>query len=221
VQNYNIPADKIEVVYNAIDLDDLPPHTYDRRTYNYVEDLKSQGYTVFGSITRLTVQKGLAYFVRAAARALEVHEKLAFVLLGTGEQRDELIELAAELGISDRFIFGGFVRGKQWRDAYHLLDGFVMTSVSEPFGLTALEAAHHDTALLISKQSGVGEILQHVKRFDYWDVDLLANQMVEIAQSQEVQHALKQGARDEYANISWGDAASQMIRLYREAALHG
>ena len=96
-----------------------------------------------------------------------------------------------------------------------------MTSVSEPFGLTALEAAHHDTALLISKQSGVGEILQHVKRFDYWDVDLLANQMVEIAQSQEVQHALKQGARDEYANISWGDAASQMIRLYREAALHG
>ena len=221
VQNYNIPADKVEVVYNAIDLDDLPPHTYDRRTYNYVEDLKSQGYTVFGSITRLTVQKGLAYFVRAAARALEVHEKLAFVLLGTGEQRDELIELAAELGISDRFIFGGFVRGKQWRDAYHLLDGFVMTSVSEPFGLTALEAAHHDTALLISKQSGVGEILQHVKRFDYWDVDLLASQMVEIAQSQEVQHALKQGARDEYANISWGDAASQMIRLYREAALHG
>lgn len=221
VQNYNIPADKIEVVYNAIDIEDLPPHTYDRRTYNYLEDLKGQGYTVFGSITRLTVQKGLAYFVRAAAKALESHDKLAFILLGTGEQRDELINLAADLGISDRFIFGGFVRGKQWRDAYYLMDGFVMTSVSEPFGLTALEAAHHDTALLISKQSGVGEIMENIKRFDYWDVDLLASQMVEIAQSPELQQSLKQGAKDEYTNISWGDAADQMIRLYKEASIHG
>ena len=218
VQNYNIPADKVEVVYNAIDVADLPPHTYDRRTYNYLEDLKGQGYTVFGSITRLTVQKGLAYFVKAAAKAIESHDKLAFILLGTGEQRDELINLAADLGISDRFVFGGFVRGKQWRDAYHLMDGFVMTSVSEPFGLTALEAAHHDTALLISKQSGVGEIMQNIKRFDYWDVDLLASQIVDIAKSPELQQALKQGSKDEYTNISWGDAANQMIRLYKEAS---
>ena len=218
VQNYNIPADKVEVVYNAIDVADLPPHTYDRRTYNYLEDLKVQGYTVFGSITRLTVQKGLAYFVKAAAKAIESHDKLAFILLGTGEQRDELISLAADLGISDRFVFGGFVRGKQWRDAYHLMDGFVMTSVSEPFGLTALEAAHHDTALLISKQSGVGEIMQNIKRFDYWDVDLLASQIVDIAKSPELQQALKQGSKDEYTNISWVDAANQMIRLYKEAS---
>ena len=93
-----------------------------------------------------------------------------------------------------------------------------MTSVSEPFGLTALEAAHHDTALLISKQSGVGEILQNIKRFDYWDVDLLASQIVDIAKSPELQQALKQGSKDEYTNISWGDAANQMIRLYKEAS---
>lgn len=221
VKNYNIPADKVEVVYNAIDLGDLPPHDYDRRTYKYMEDLKGQGYTIFGSITRLTVQKGLGYFVRAAAKALESHDKLAFVLLGTGEQRDELIELAANLGISDRFIFGGFVRGKQWRDAYHLLDAFVMTSVSEPFGLTALEAAHHDTALLISNQSGVGEILENIKRFDYWDIDLLASQMVEIAESEEIRNALKSGAKEEYTRISWGDAAAQMIRLYNNAKNKG
>jgi glycosyltransferase involved in cell wall biosynthesis len=120
--------------------------------------------------------------------------------------------------VSDKFVFGGFVRGKQWRDAYHLMDGFVMTSVSEPFGLTALEAAHHDTALLISKQSGVGEIMQNIKRFDYWDVDLLASQIVDIAKSPELQQALKQGSKDEYTNISWGDAANQMIRLYKEAS---
>ncbi len=221
VKNYHIPADKIEVVYNAIDLEDLPPHEYDQRTYRYAEDLKSQGYTIFGSITRLTVQKGLAYFVKAAAKALEQHDKLAFLLLGTGEQRDELISLAADLGISDRFIFGGFVRGKQWRDAYHLLDAFVMTSVSEPFGLTALEAAHHDTALLISNQSGVGEVLENIKRFDYWDVDLLAQHMVEVAQSPELQKELKQKIKEEYTRISWNDAALQCLNLYEAARRQG
>lgn len=221
VRNYNIPPEKVEVVYNAIDLDDLPPHDYDQRTYKYIESLKSQDYTVFGTITRLTVQKGLGYFVRAAAKAIEQHDKMVFVLLGTGEQRDELISLAAELGISDRFIFGGFVRGKQWRDAYHLLDGFVMTSVSEPFGLTALEAAHHDTALLISRQSGVGEILENIKRFDYWDVDKLASQMVEIAQSPELQQQLKTKVKQEYDRISWGDAARQCLELYEAARRQG
>lgn len=221
VKNYHIPEDKIEVVYNAIDLDDLPPHQYDRRTYTYIEDLKQQGYTVIGSMTRFTVQKGLSYFVRAAAKALEQHDKLAFVLLGTGEQRDELISLAADLGIGDKFIFGGFVRGKQWRDAYHLLDAFVMTSVSEPFGLTALEAAHHDTALLISKQSGVGEILQNIMRFDYWDVDKLAGQLIEIATSPELRQTLKEKAKEEYARLSWHDAARQCMELYQQTTNGG
>ena len=218
VQNYHIPPEKVEVVYNAIDLADLPPHEYDQSTYRYLEDLKQDGYTVIGTIGRLTVQKGLTYFVRAAARALSRYEKMAFVLSGNGEQRDELMALAASLGISDKLIFTGFVRGKQWRDTYHAIDVFVMSSVSEPFGLTALEAAHHDTALLISRQSGVGEVLNNIMRFDYWDVDLLASQIVDIAKSPELQQALKQGSKDEYTNISWGDAANQMIRLYKEAS---
>lgn len=216
VQNYHIPPEKIEVVYNAIDVDCLPPHEYDRRTYEYIEDLKEQGYTIIGTLTRLTVQKGLSYFVRAAAQALAKHDKLAFVLLGDGEQRDELIALAASLGISDKFIFGGFVRGKQWRDAYHLLDVFVMSSVSEPFGLTALEAAHHNTALLISKQSGVGEIMENIIRFDYWDVDKLADAMVEIATNPELKESLKKGAKEEYTKLSWRDAADQCLRVYCE-----
>lgn len=221
VNNYHIPPEKIEVVYNAIDVTDLSPHDYDRRTYEYVEDLKKQGYTIIGTLTRLTVQKGLSYFVKAAAQALSQHEKLAFVLLGDGEQRDELIALAASLGISDKFIFAGFVRGKQWRDAYHLLDVFVMSSVSEPFGLTALEAAHHDTALLISNQSGVGEILENVLRFDYWDVNKMAQAMVDVASSPELMAKLKNGAKDEYTRISWHDAAKQCLRLYDQAAKRG
>ena len=215
VQNYHIPPEKVEVVYNAIDLSDLPPHDYDQNTYRYLEDLKKDGYTVVGTIGRLTVQKGLTYFVRAAARALSRYDKMVFVLSGNGEQRDELMTLAASLGISDKLIFTGFVRGKQWRDTYHAVDVFVMSSVSEPFGLTALEAAHHDTALLISRQSGVGEVLNNIMRFDYWDVDKLADEMVNIAQSPSLQTSLKENVKQEYANISWHDAAQQCLKLYK------
>lgn len=221
VKNYQIPADKVEVVYNAIDLDTLPPHQYDYSTYSYLESLKSQDYTIVGTLTRLTVQKGLGYFVKAAAKALAQNEKMAFVLLGSGEQRDELISLAADLGIADKFIFGGFVRGKQWRDAYHLLDIFVMSSVSEPFGLTALEAAHHDTALLISKQSGVGEVLENILQFDYWDTDKMAQQMVDVSTNPILQESLKRKVKEEYVNISWRDAAHKCLELYKSARRKG
>lgn len=221
VKNYHIPEDKVEVVYNAIDLDTLPPHIYNDQTYSYVSSLKEQGYTVIGTLTRLTVQKGLSYFVRAAAKALEENDKMVFLLLGSGEQRDELISLASELGISDKFIIGGFVRGKQWRDAYHLLDVFVMSSVSEPFGLTALEAAHHDTALLISNQSGVGEVLENILRFDYWDVDKMAQHMVSVSKSPELQQSLKQKVKEEYTQISWNDAAKKCIELYEACKYRG
>ena len=217
VKNYHIPPEKIEVVYNAIDLADLPPHEYDSSTYRYLEELKRDGYIVVGALTRLTVQKGLTYFVRAAAKALDKCEKIVFVLSGNGEQRDELIYLAADLGISDKMIFTGFVRGKQWRDIYCLIDIFVMSSVSEPFGLTALEAAHHDTALLISRQSGVGEVLNNIMRFDYWDVNKLADEIVNIAKSPALKNSLKQNVKDEYAKISWQDAARQCLRLYKGA----
>ena len=155
--------------------------------------------------------------MRAAAKALDKYEKIVFVLSGNGEQRDELIKLAADLGISDKMIFTGFVRGKQWRDIYCLIDVFVMSSVSEPFGLTALEAAHHDTALLISRQSGVGEVLNNIMRFDYWDVNKLADEIINIAKSPALKNSLKQNVKDEYAKISWQDAARQCLRLYEGA----
>ncbi|MDO5343971.1 MAG: glycosyltransferase family 4 protein [Candidatus Saccharibacteria bacterium] len=218
VARYGIPEDKVEVVYNAIDLQDLPPHDYDRRTYRYLEDLKTDGYTIVGVLTRLTVQKGLTYFVRAAAKAIEKHGKIAFLLSGDGEQRDELVALAAHLGISDKMIFSGFVRGKQWRDTYHMIDVFVMSSVSEPFGLTALEAAHHDTALLISRQSGVGEVLHNILRFDYWDTDTLADEIVNIATSPALKTSLKKNVKREYTKLSWHDAARQCLQLYRQSS---
>lgn len=217
VEKYGIPADKIDVVYNAIDTKSLDGYTYDRRTYRYLESLKDEGYTVISTITRFTVQKGLTHFLKAAARACQKHPKLVFLLAGDGEQRDELVQLSADLGISDKVIFTGFVRGKQWRDAYSVSDVFVMSSVSEPFGLTALEAAHHDSALIISKQSGVGEILHSIFRYDFWDIDMLADQLVGIATSPALSQELKSNIKNEYSRISWHDVAKQCMKLYNVA----
>ncbi len=216
IQKYGIPEDKIEVVHNAIDVASFDDgYDYDHRTYCYLEALKDEGFTIVSTVTRFTVQKGLTHFMRAAARASEKYSKFAFLLAGDGEQRDELIALAADLGIADKVFFTGFVRGKQWRDAYSVSDIFVMSSVSEPFGLTALEAAHHDNALIISKQSGVGEVLHSIFRYDFWDVDVLADQMVGIATSSALQQSLKQNIQYEYDKISWHDVARTCMRIYQ------
>jgi glycogen synthase len=215
IHKYGIPADKIEVVYNAVDTAVMSGYDYDRRTYKYLEALKHEGYTVVGAVTRFTVQKGLTHFIRAAARACEKYDRLVFLLAGDGEQRDELVKLSADLGIADKVFFTGFVRGKQWRDAYNVSDVFVMSSVSEPFGITALEAAHYDAALIITHQSGVGEVLHNVFRYDFWDTDKLADQLIGLATSSALAETLKENVRHEYARISWQDVARQCLSLYR------
>lgn len=215
VQNYGIPAEMIEVVHNAIDADSFQNYEYDSRDYRYFEALKYEGYTIVATLTRFTVQKGLTHLLRAAARACEKYDRFVFLLAGDGEQREELITLAADLGIADKVYFTGFVRGKQWRDVYSIADIFVMSSVSEPFGLTALEAAHHDSALVITRQSGVGEVLNNIFRYDFWDTETLANQLVGIALSPSLASSLKKGVKDEYARISWNDVAEKCMGLYR------
>lgn len=214
VHRYGIPASAVEVVHNAIDVDSFAPYEYDRRDYRYIEALKHEGYTVVATLTRFTVQKGLTHLLRAAARANEKHDRFVFLLAGDGEQRDELIQLAASLGIADKVLFTGFVRGKQWRDVYSLADIFVMSSVSEPFGLTALEAAHHESALIISRQSGVGEVLKHTFKYDYWDTEVLADQMVSIALSPSLATSLRRNVAEEYKRLSWRDVAIKCIGIY-------
>jgi glycogen(starch) synthase len=214
VHRYKIPAEKVEVVHNAFDASSLDEYTYDSTTYRYLEHLKTEGYTVAATITRFTVQKGLVHFMRAAARACERYDKLVFLLAGDGEQRDELLRLSADLGIADKVFFTGFVRGQRWRDAYTVADIFVMSSVSEPFGLTALEAAHHDNALIISKQSGVGEVLSSIFRYDFWDVDRLADQMIAVAASSALQSELTSNVKREYTRLSWDDVAQRCLSMY-------
>ena len=216
IEKYGIPADKIEVVHNAIDVTSFDDgYQYDLSTYKYLEALKDEGYTIISTITRFTIQKGLVNFLRAAAKACSRYDKLVFLLVGDGELRDELIELTTDLGIADKVFFTGFVRGKQWRDAYSVSDVFVMSSVSEPFGLTALEAAYHGNAIILTRQSGVGEVLNSVFRYDYWDEDVLADQMIGIATSKALKDTLKADVKKEYSKISWFDVAQTFIRIYK------
>lgn len=216
ITQYGIPADKIEVAYNAIDVANLDDgYEYDRRTYRYLEGLRAEGYTIISAVTRFTIQKGLANLMHAVAKATSKYDRIALLLAGDGEQRNELIAMAADLGISDKVFFTGFVRGKQWRDAYSVSDIFVLSSISEPFGLTALEAAHHDTALILTNQSGVSEVLHSIFRYDFWDVDKLADQIVGIATSPALQSSLRINIMNEYARISWHDIADQLVSMYK------
>ena len=222
IEKYGIPADKIDVMHNAIDVDSFNDgYEYDNRTYRYLEGLKDEGYTIISAVTRFTIQKGLEYLVRSVAKANERYDRIALLLAGDGEQRDELIALAADLGISDKVFFTGFVRGKQWRDAYSVSDIFVMSSASEPFGLTALEAAHHDNALILTKQSGVAEVLHSIFTYDFWDVDRLADQIVGIATSDSLKQALRENVTNEYAQLSWNDVAKKCMHAYSNTARVG
>ncbi len=212
IERYDIPADKIEVIHNSAEL--LLQHSTDVAQYRYIERLKLEGYTIVATIGRLTLQKGLSHFLRAAALAHSRFGRFLFVIAGDGEQRDELIMQSADLGISDAVLFTGFVRGKALRDIYNLADVFVMSSVSEPFGLTALEAAQHRTALSITNQSGVREVLHGALNYDYWDEQKLADQLIALALSETLRDELAHNAAREVFQMSWQKVAARFVDRY-------
>lgn len=214
-RDYGIPLDKIEVVHNSIDLNTVTPLDPDN-TYRYLSSLKAQGYKVVTNIGRLTVQKGLPNLLRAAQLVIQKQPKTMFVVVGSGEQYEELIGLSAELGIGKNVIFTGFQRGKAWRDAFAVADLFVMPSVSEPFGLTPLEAALYGAPSLISKQSGIAEVLHSALRVDFWDIDEMANQIIAAVQSGSLRSTLLENAQTEVAKLSWQQAADKIYQIYEQ-----
>ena len=221
VEKYDIPADKISVVYNSLDEEFLrSAYSYDSDDYKYLEAMKSLGYTIVSTVGRFTIQKGLSNLMRAAAKALTKNKKLIFVFAGDGEQKQELLEMSARFGISRNVVFTGFVRGKQLRDIYAVSDIFVMSSISEPFGLTALEAAHHGDVLIITKQSGVSEVIRSAMEYDFWDEDKLADEIVAISKSKALKNTLRDGILKEYRKISWNDVAKKVESVYNEMEKH-
>lgn len=213
VREYYIPADKVEVVHNSLDRTNLQPLSGDN-AYSYLTEMKNQGYRVITSIGRLTIQKGLPNLLHAFQKVVQRVPKSILLIVGAGEQYYELIELAAQLGIAGNVIFTDFQRGKRWRDAYAIGDLFVMPSVSEPFGLTPLEAIGYGTPALISKQSGVAEVLQNVLKIDFWDIDEMANEIAAVLQNDALRDELHSNAYKEYEKLSWNKSADKLMSLY-------
>jgi glycogen(starch) synthase len=213
-EEYAIPESKIDVVHNSIDPDWLEPLDPDN-AYEYLVQMKRHGWKVVVNVGRLTIQKGLPNFLRTAGKVVEFAPKTMFLLVGDGEQRNELIEIAAENGIADRVLFAGFQRGKRWRDAYSVGDLFVMPSISEPFGLTPLEAIAYGTPVLISKQSGISEVLSNCLKVDFWDEDEMANQIVSLLQNQSLREELHRNSYKEFERMNWSTAADKLMNIYR------
>jgi glycosyltransferase involved in cell wall biosynthesis len=214
ISDYNIPENKIKVVHNSIDVIAQDNNSL-VNSYEFLKYMKSRGYKVVANIGRLTVQKGLPNFLKAARRVIDVNPKTYFLIVGSGEQYHELVDLAAELGISDKVIFTEFQRGQQWRDAFKIADLFVMPSVSEPFGLTPLEAIAFGTPSLVSKQSGVSEVFKNCLKVDFWDIDEMSNLIASSISSDALLEELSNRAYDEYRVMSWQDSTDKLMDLYR------
>jgi glycogen synthase len=220
MHDYGVPADKIEVVHNSIEAE-LPADLEAANAYRYLTAMKSLGYKVVVNIGRLTIQKGLPNLLLAAQKVIAREPKTLFLIVGNGEQYEELIELAAMLGIGANVLFTDFQRGKRWRDAFAIGDLFVLPSVSEPFGLTPLEAIGYGTPVLISKQSGVSEILNNCLKVDHWDIDEMANCMLSVLWSDSLAAELRQNAYREYERMSWQRAGNKIRELYQTQITDG
>jgi glycosyltransferase involved in cell wall biosynthesis len=214
-KEYGIPGDKIEVVHNRIDYDTFDVNDGEN-SYQYLEKLKSQGYRVVSNIGRLTIQKNLVNLLHAIKIVVANNPKTIFLLVGSGEQEHELIELSADLGISKNVIFVPFSHGKKWRDSYRIADLFVMPSTSEPFGITPLEAIGFGAPVLVSKQSGVSEIVQNMLKVDFWDVNEMANQITAVVQNDSLRDELHQNSHREWQKLGWGEAAKAMRDIYAQ-----
>lgn len=215
VREYGITADKIEVIHNSMDTT-MFTSLEGENEYRYLQAMRGHGYRVVTNVGRLTVQKGLPNLLRAAQLVVQRAPKTLFLIVGSGEQYYELIELAADLGIGPNVIFADFQRGKQLRDAFAIGDLFVMPSVSEPFGLTPLEAIGYGTPALVSKQSGVSEVLRNALKVDFWDIDEMANQITAVMQNDPLRDTLLANATAEFEQLSWDGACDKLEQVYKQ-----
>ncbi|MFZ1864214.1 MAG: glycosyltransferase [Polyangiales bacterium] len=208
---HDISLDKISVVHNGV---------YARETVEaYTEQRSSTGPVVL-FLGRVTFQKGPEYFVQAAARVLEHVPDAVFVMAGSGDMLPRMKALVEDLGITESFRFPGFVRGAELERTFSTADVYVMPSVSEPFGIAPLEAMSHDRPVIVSKQSGVSEVLRNALKVDFWDVDKMASQIVAILELPELRRVIVERAREEIRNIHWDAAAEKLVPIY-QSVVHG
>ena len=205
-KRYSVPAEKVSVVYNAIERDG--------RHFNGTARGISKDEKIVLFLGRITMQKGPEYFLAAAKKVLQVMDNVKFVMAGSGDMVRRTIEMAAEMGIGHKVLFTGFLRGEDVDKVFQMADLFVMPSVSEPFGLVPLEALRNDVPVIISKQSGVAEVLQHALKVDFWDINEMANKIVAVLRHPPLQITLREHGNFEVRKLSWADSAEQCRKIY-------
>lgn len=215
VREYDVDPSKIEIVHNAMEFE-YHEINESESTYKYLSFMKSKGYKIVVNCGRLTIQKGLTNLMRAAKEVVERRPKTLFVFVGGGEQYNELLQLSADLGIGKNVIMVGYLNGtgKEWRDAYRCADLFVMPSVSEPFGIAPIEAITYGTPVLISKQSGISEVLKNCFKVDFWDIKEMANQIYSIIEYPGISDTMLQNSCDELRELTWGKSAHKLVNVY-------
>jgi glycosyltransferase involved in cell wall biosynthesis len=206
IEKYHQDPSKVTTVHNAVE-----PLSQDIVSIQDKRGVKDKVVTFLG---RITMQKGPEYFVEAAAKVLEKADNVRFVMAGSGDMMDQMIRLAASRNISDRFHFTGFMKGKQVYEVLKSSDVYVMPSVSEPFGISPLEAMQCGVPSIISKQSGCAEILDYAVKVDYWDIEAMADAIYGIITYPAMYQFLKEEGKREVDNIKWEYAGQKVRRIY-------
>ena len=207
IEKYGMPPEKVTTVHNAVIPLDKELLDLKRRTH---------GEKVVTFLGRITMQKGPEYFVEAAAKVLKKNKNVRFVMAGSGDMMDDMIKLAAKRGIADRFHFPGFQRGKEVYECLRDSDVYIMPSVSEPFGISPLEAMEMGVPSIISKQSGCAEILDNVIKTDYWDIDAMADAIHSIITNKALYNTLRDKGIEEIHGITWEKAGKKVIDIYEK-----
>jgi len=205
VEKYGVNEDKVEVLHNGI---------YPRKSARQsIRGFKDKKLVIF--MGRLTLQKGPDYFLQVAKRLLDVDPEIRFVIAGSGDMELKLIEQAAAMGIADKVLFAGFLRGAQKERLYASANVYVMPSVSEPFGIGALEAADHGTPVIVTKDAGVCEAFPHCLRVDFWDIDKMANKILSVLRYPEMAKAMSEEGRRFLPHLSWKNVANKCLNIYK------
>ena len=205
INKYHIDPAKVETVYNAVE------HLQISEDFQPVKAFDEKVVTFLG---RITMQKGPEYFIEAANKVLQVMKNVRFVMAGSGDMMERMIRRAASLKITDRFHFTGFLRGTDVFTMLSMSDVYIMPSVSEPFGISPLEAMQSNVPVIISKQSGVAEILTHAVKVDFWDIDAMADAIYGILTYPALSKMFIRNGKEEVIKLKWDNSARLVRNIY-------
>ena len=208
IEKYGINPEKVITVYNAVE----PYRHEDQTPYAKVFDEK-----IVTFLGRITMQKGPEYFVETASRILQKMDNVRFVMAGSGDMMNKMIRRAAQLRISDKFHFTGFLKGDDVFRMLQMSDVYIMPSVSEPFGISPLEAMQAGVPVIISHQSGVAEILSNAIKINFWDVNAMADAIHGILNYPAMSNMLAGNGKKESCNLKWKDSAYKVKQVYKSA----